>query len=137
MRLWAQSGHVPDTSTNFTRGSNFVARAAELIEAKMSSPSVSITFPQCSQLRNIGRPAGARLVQAAAGEIGVLAFQPMHDAGFEQRIQRPIDRNWREPRSLFRQPVQHFVSADAGRGRSDFLEHLAAQIGEPKFPRRK
>ena len=67
-------------------------------------------------------------MQPAAGKVSVLAFKTMHDAGFEKRVERAVDRNGSQPRALFGEPVEHFVSADAGLGGRNLFEHLAAQV---------
>ena len=61
-------------------------------------------------------PARSRTVKLPAGEIGVLALEPMHDASFEERVERPVDRDRGQPRSLFRQAIEDLVCADARLG---------------------
>ena len=76
------------------------------------------------------RPASARLIHSPASEVSVLALETMDDTCLQQRVQGPVDRYRREPCPFLGQAIQDLIGADARLRRSDFLENLAAQIGE-------
>ena len=54
----------------------------------------------------------AHLVAGVAGKEGVAALEAVHDAGRHQRIDRPVDRDRRQPLAPGGEPVEHLVGAD-------------------------
>ena len=125
----AQVRQRPETSTNFTRGWN-VAPCARRGRSCRRCPPRRPPARRCISRRR-GRSAGARcVVEAAAGEVGVLAFEAVDDAGLEQRVDGAVDGDRREPRALLGEARENVVGADRRVGRRDLLEHVLAQLGE-------
>ena len=52
------------------------------------------------------------LVTGMTGKICVAAFEPMHHADGQQRVESPIDRDRCQPLAASGQAVQHLVGAD-------------------------
>jgi hypothetical protein len=83
------------------------------------------------------RPPMFAMLVAAAGEISVLAFQSMDNARIEKGIDRPVDRDWRQPRPLDRQAVENVVGTDGTIGRCNLGKNLLTQVREPEIAVRK
>ncbi len=125
----AQSRHSPETSTNFT--SRLEGRAArQAVDRVEDAFRVDLLHGVAVLARQEDRAAAGAVVHAAAGEEGVLAFEAMDDAGFEQRVDGAVDGDGREPRALLGQLGEDVVGADRGVRRRDLLEHVLAQLGE-------
>ena len=69
-------------------------------------------------------------MQTPAGKVGVFALEAMDDTRFQKGVKRPVNRDGRQTRALFGQPVENFVGADARQCRSNFLVDFAAQVRE-------
>src|SRR5690349_2605582 len=88
------------------------------------------------------RPAGltrqhqlaARLMAGVTGEIGIPAFEAVHDAYRHQGINGAIDRDRGQPLAARRQPGQHLVGANGLVRGGDLAEHRAAQAGQLEPP---
>ena len=74
--------------------------------------------------------APGRVVEAAAGEVGVLAFEAMDDPGFEQSIDGTIYGNGSEARPLLGQLGENVVGADRRVRSGDLLKDVLPQLGK-------
>ena len=78
------------------------------------------------------RTAAGAMIHAPAGKEGVLAFQPVDDAGFEQGINGAVDRDGRQPCTLLGQLGEDVVGADRSVGGGDLFENVLTKFGEPQ-----
>jgi hypothetical protein len=67
-----------------------------------------------------------------AGDIGVLACEPMHQSMLDEEVESAIDRDGCEPPALGPQHLGEIVSAERLVGRIERLENLAPDRGEPR-----
>jgi len=70
------------------------------------------------------------VVVSGAGEIGVAAFDTVHEAVGHQEIERAIDRDRRRPRHRFRKFVDHLIGPERAVAGQQRAQHLAADRRE-------
>src|ERR1700730_8340357 len=67
----------------------------------------------------------------AAGKIGVARGEPMDEAVFEQKIERPVDRNRRRALAgRLGDPIDHLVGAKRATFAGKYLKYPAAPWGQ-------
>ena len=127
----AQRGHVPEISTKRTRRPE-AGRLGSAVDVLEYALAVDLGHRAAMLAHEHDRPAAGHVVlmQAPAGEIGVAALQAMDDARLEQRLERAVDGDRREPRALLGEPAEDVVGPDRAGDRGDLCKHLLAQRRE-------
>ncbi len=70
------------------------------------------------------------MIHATASEEGVLAFEAMNDAGFEESVDGAVNGDGSEARPLLSQLGEDVVGADRRVCRGYFLENVLPQLGK-------
>ena len=81
--------------------------AVDVLEHALAVDSATVRMLARARSAGAGRVV---LMQAPAGEIGVAALQAMDDASLEQRLERAVDGDRREPRALLGEPAEDVVA---------------------------
>ena len=87
-----------------------------------------MTWPHLSQIAKAVMRV-AVVVRFGAGDEGVEAFQPVHEAGLHQRVERPVDLQ-RRAKAVLAQLVEQRVGAERPARRLEPFQHAQLVPGE-------
>lgn len=75
----------------------------------------------------------AVVVPGMAGDERVAAFDSVDQFDRKQRIQRPVNRDWRHPLAGFAlKPLEQIIGADGFVRIGDFFEHQPPKVSQPQ-----